>query len=221
MQLLHAAIEAGKPWARERNLTYLSNAHRLDADTSGVLLFAKSKPMLVALADLFGSERPVRKFHALVRGTPPETKFEVDAPLGIHLHKLGLMRVDHETGKRSRTRFEVLEDFPRHGYALLQCEPLTVRTHQIRVHLRHVDLTVVGDEAYGGKALWLSRLKQDYRLKPGHEERPLLSRVALHAVELSLPHPVTKATVEIKSEVPKDFKVALKYLRQYSGNIAE
>ena len=219
MQLLHAGIEAGKPWARERSLTYLNNAHRLDADTSGILLFAKSKSVLVALADLFGSEKPARKFHALVRGTPPETQFEVDAPLAPHPHKLGLMKVDPETGKRSRTRFEVLEDFPRHGYALVQCEPFTARTHQVRVHLRHVDLSVVGDEAYGGKPLWLSRLKQDYRLKPGREERPLLSRVALHAVELALPHPVTKETAVIKSEVPKDFKVALKYLRQYSGTV--
>ena len=93
--------------------------------------------------------------------------------------------------------------------------------HQIRVHLRHVDLPVVGDELYGGKSLWLSRLKQDYRLKPGREERPLISRVALHASELALPHPVTKETVLIKCEIPKDFKVALKYLRQYSGNSPE
>lgn len=220
MQLLHAGIEAGKPWVRERNLNYLSNAHRLDADTSGVLLFAKSKPVLVSLADLFGAEKPLKKFHALVRGTPAETIFEVEASLAPHPLKLGLMRVDSQGGKKSRTRFEVLEDFPRHGYALLQCEPFTTRTHQIRVHLRHVDLPVVADELYGGKFLWLSRLKQDYHLKPGREERPLISRVALHASELTLPHPVTKETVVIKSEIPKDFKVALKYLRQYSGMAA-
>jgi RluA family pseudouridine synthase len=220
MELLHAGIEAGKPWARERNLTYLSNAHRLDADSDGVLLLAKTKPVLVALADLFGSPKPVKKYHALVRGNPPEEKFEVDAPIAPHLHKPGLMRVDPETGKKSKTRFEVLENFPRHGYALVQCEPLIARPHQIRVHLRHVDLPVVGDELYGSKFLWLSRLKQDYRLKPGREERPLISRVALHAAELTLPHPVTKETVVIKSETPKDFKVALKYLRQYSGNLS-
>jgi RluA family pseudouridine synthase len=221
MQLLHAGIEAGKPWARERNLTYLSNAHRLDADTDGVLLLAKTKPVLAALADLFGSPKPVKKYHALVRGNPPEEKFEVDAPLAPHPLKAGLMRVDRETGKKSVTRFEVLENFPRHGYALVQCEPLISRPHQIRVHLRHADLPVVGDELYGSKFLWLSRLKQDYRLKPGREERPLISRVALHAAELNLPHPVTKETVVIKSETPKDFKVALKYLRQYSGNLPD
>jgi RluA family pseudouridine synthase len=220
LQLLHAGIETGKPWARERNLTYLSHAHRLDADTTGVLLFAKSKAALIALADLFGSEIPLKKYHALVRGIPQEKQFEVDAPLAPHPLKPGLMRVDPNAGKKSRTRFTLLEEFPRHEYSLLLCEPLITRSHQIRAHLRHADLPVVGDELYGGKFLWLSRLKQDFRLKPGREERPLISRAALHAAELSLPHPVTKETVLIKSETPKDLKVALKYLRQFSGHAA-
>ncbi|HZL13984.1 MAG TPA: RNA pseudouridine synthase, partial [Verrucomicrobiae bacterium] len=115
------------------------------------------------------------------------------------------------------TKFEVLENFPRHGYALMKCEPLTDRAHQVRVHASHVNLKIVGDELYGGKFLWLSRLKKDYRLKPGREERPLISRVALHSEELQFPHPVTGEAVTIKSEWPKDLKVALKYLRQFSA----
>ncbi|HXA43909.1 MAG TPA: pseudouridine synthase [Candidatus Angelobacter sp.] len=218
MQLLHASIAAGKPWVKDRQLSFLGNAHRLDAGTSGVLLLAKNKPALLALTDAFGTEKPSRKHHVLVRGTPTEAEFEVDAPLGPHPLKGGLMRVDKDEGKKSRTKFEVLEDFPLHGFALLSCEPLTNRMHQIRVHLRHAGLTVVGDELYGGKFLWLSRLKQDYRLKPGREERPLIGRVALHASELSLTHPITNETVRIESELPKDFKVGLKYLRLYSGN---
>jgi RluA family pseudouridine synthase len=213
MKLLHAAIAAGKPWARERHLTYLMNAHRLDLQTSGVMLLAKNKPALVALANLFGSEKPLKKYVALVRGTPAEDKFELDAKLAPHPLKLGLMRVDPKNGKKSRTRFEVLEKFS--GYTLLQCEPLTGRTHQIRVHLRHAGLPVVADELYGGKKLWLSRLKHDYRLKPGHEERPLLSRVALHAETLTLPHPVTGRMVTITAPWPKDLRVAVKYLRQF------
>jgi 23S rRNA-/tRNA-specific pseudouridylate synthase len=131
--------------------------------------------------------------------------------------KLGLMRVDPKNGKRSHTKFEVVEAFPRYGYALLNCRPLTGRTHQIRVHAAHAGFRIVGDQLYGGKPLWLSRLKQEYRLKPGREERPLLARVALHAEELSLPHPVTGETVTITAPWPKDLKVALKYLRQYSA----
>lgn len=216
MKLLHAGIEQQKPWARERNLNYLANAHRLDFETSGVILLAKSKKILVALANLFGSEKPLKKYLALVRGEILENQFEVDEKLAPHPAKVGLMRVDPKNGKKSKTKFEVLENFSRFGYALLKCEPLTGRTHQIRIHLRHVNLPIVGDELYGGKALWLSRLKQDYRLKPGREERPLISRVALHAEELQLPHPVTNETVTIKAEWPKDLKVAVKYLRQYS-----
>jgi RluA family pseudouridine synthase len=214
MKLLHAAIAAGKTWARERGLNYLGNAHRLDFETSGVILLAKSKPVLVALANLFGSEKPLKKYMALVHGSPKADQFEIDAKLAPHPLKIGLMRVDAKNGKKSKTRFEVLERFS--GYTLLQCEPLTGRTHQIRVHLRHAGLPVVGDQLYGGKKLWLSRLKLGYRLKPGREERPLFSRVALHAVELTLPHPVTGQTVTITAPWPKDLKVAVKYLRQFA-----
>ena len=217
MKLLHAGIERQKPWARERNLNYLSNAHRLDFETSGIILLAKSKPALVALANLFGSEKPLKKYVALVSGEISENQFEVDAKLAPPPVKIGLMRVDEKTGKKSKTKFEALEPFPRFGYALLKCEPLTGRTHQIRVHAAHAGLKIVGDELYGGKPLWLSRLKKDYRLKPGREERPLISRVALHAEELELPHPVANEMVKITAPWPKDLKVAVKYLRQFSA----
>ena len=214
MKLLHAAIAGGKPWARERGLDYLMNAHRLDFETSGVILLAKSKPVLTALANLFGSEKPLKQYAALVQGTPMENKFEVEARLAPHPVRTGLMRVDPKNGKRSRTVFEVLEKFS--GWTLLRCEPFTGRTHQIRVHLRQAGLPIVGDELYGGKPLRLSRLKPDYRLKRGCEERPLISRVALHAERLTLPHPVTGETLTITAPWPKDLKVAVKYLRLFA-----
>jgi RluA family pseudouridine synthase len=214
MKLLHAGIADKKPWARERNLTYLSNAHRLDFETSGIILLAKNKPALVALADLFGSEQPVKKYVALAWGSPPAEKFEVDAKLAPHPVRIGEVSVNARDGKKSKTEFEVLEKYS--DWTLLRCAPLTERTHQIRVHLKHAGFPIVGDELYGGKKLWLSRLKRDYRLKPGHEERPLISRVALHAEELSLAHPVTNEPVTVKSEWPKDIRVAVKYLRLYA-----
>lgn len=217
MRLLHEGIAAGKPWARARKLTYLSNAHRLDFETSGVILLAKNKPALVALANLFGTEKPQKKYLALVRGEPAETHFEVSVKLAPHPAKIGMMRADFKGGKQAKTIFEVVENFTRFGYALLACHPVTGRTHQIRVHASHVSLKIVGDELYGGKPLWLSRLKPDYRLKPGKEERPLLARVALHAEELKLIHPVTNELVTITAPMPKDLKVALKYLRLYSA----
>jgi RluA family pseudouridine synthase len=216
MKLLHAAIADKKPWARERNLDYLNNTHSLDAETSGVILLAKNKDVFIALANLFSSQKVAEKYVALVRGEPLKEKLEVDAKIAPHPVTPGLMRVDSKDGKQAKTKFEVLENFPRFGYALLKCEPLTNRTHQIRVHASHAGLKIVGDELYGGKFLWLSRLKKDYRLKPGREERPLISRVALHAEELQLPHPVTGETITITAPWPKNLKVAVKYLRQFS-----
>jgi RluA family pseudouridine synthase len=214
MRLLHAGIEQQKPWAKERNLNYLANAHRLDFETSGVILLAKNKPALVALANLFGSEKPLKKYVALAWGNPPAKNFSVEAKLAAHPFKLGQMTVNPKTGKKSKTDFEVLEQFS--DWCFLRCTPLTGRTHQIRIHLKHAGFPIVGDELYGGKKLWLSRLKKDFRLKEGREERPLIARVALHAEELTLPHPVTGEAVTIKSEWLKDLKVAVKYLRQFA-----
>lgn len=216
MKLLHGAITDKKPWAAERKLDYLQNAHELDADTSGVLLLAKNKPAFIALANLFSAQKAQLKHLALVSGEPLENQFEINAKLSPHPVTPGLMRVDQQSGKQATTKVEVLEKFPRPGYALLQCTPLIERAHQLRVHLPYVGLKLVGDQLYGGKPLWLSRLKKDFRLKPGREERALLSRAALHAQELILPHPITGETVTITAEWPKDLKVAVKYLRQYA-----
>jgi 23S rRNA pseudouridine1911/1915/1917 synthase len=215
MKLLHTAIAAGKPWARERGLTYLSNAHRLDFETSGVLLLAKSKTVLVKLADLFGTPRVVKEYLALVHGAPAEDRFEIHAPLAPHPTRPGEMRVDSKHGKQSATVCEVLERF--RGYTLLRCRLLTGRTHQARVHLRHAGLPLVGDALYGGAPLLLSQLKTEYRLKPGRTERPLLARPALHAARLSLPHPVGGEPVDITSPWPKDLTVAVKYLRRFAA----
>jgi RluA family pseudouridine synthase len=215
MKLLHAGIEAAKPWAARRGLSYLMNAHRLDFETSGIILLAKTKPVLVALANLFSSEKPVKTYVALVHGNPVKTGFEVDAKLAPHPVKVGLIRVDEKTGKRSVTRFELMEKF--NGYSLMKCLPLTGRTHQIRVHLRQAGLPIVGDTLYGGGELLLSRLKSGYRLKNNKTERPLMDRVALHATELKLVHPITAAEVTITAPWPKDLTVAVKYLRRYAA----
>lgn len=215
LQLLHTGISEGKAWARERGLSYLMNAHRLDQENSGVILLARSKPVLVTLANAFGSELPKKSYLALVMGSPAEDTFEIDAKLAPHPLKASMIRVDSRHGKKSRTRFEVLERFA--GWTLLKCEPLLERTHQIRVHLRHVRLPVAGDELYGGKPLWLSRIKPGYRLKPGHTERPLIGRVALHAERLSLAHPVTGQELTIEAFWPKDLTVAVRYLRKFAA----
>jgi RluA family pseudouridine synthase len=214
MKLLHSAISAAKPWAAKRGLTYLMNAHRLDFETTGIILLAKTKPALVALANLFGTEKPLKTYFALVHGYPVNPQFEVDAGLAPHPTKPGLTRVDEKRGKKSVTKFELVEKF--NGYSFIKCNPVTGRTHQIRVHLRHAGLPIVGDSLYDGSPLLLSKLKSSYRLKDDREEKPLLNRVGLHAAELRLAHPETGAEVVITSPLPKDFQVSLKYLRRYA-----
>jgi len=215
MKLLHAGIKQGKPWAQEHRLGYLANAHRLDFETSGVLLLAKSKPVLVALANLFGADQPLRTHVALAQGAPTSDRFEIDLRLAPHPVMPGVMRVDSRHGQRSRTQFEVVERF--RDCTLLRCRPITERTHQIRVHLQQAGHPVVGDALYGGHPLLLSRLKPGYRLKPRRTERPLISQAALHAERLELVHPVTGAPLAVTAPWPKDLSVAVKYLRRYAA----
>jgi 23S rRNA-/tRNA-specific pseudouridylate synthase len=214
MKLLHAAIAGGKPWARERGLSYLLNAHRLEAESSGVLLLAKSKPILAALGDLFGAEKVVRTFLALVCGAPQAETFEVDAPLAPHPARPGVMHVDRANGLKAKTAFEVVECFD--GYALLRGSTVGGRRDQIRAHLHWARLAAAGDAAYGGRPLLLSRLKSSYRLKPDQTERPLLSKPAVHAERMELPHPVTGQPLVVVAPWTKDLMVAVKYLRKYA-----
>jgi 23S rRNA pseudouridine1911/1915/1917 synthase len=218
MRLLHFGIENKVSWAAERGLTYLMNAHRLDFDTSGLLLLAKNKPALVTLANLFGAQKPYKKYVGLVHGSPSSAEFHVDEKIAPNLHRLGEMRIDSKRGKISVTNFAVRENFT--GCTLVDCFPVTGRTHQIRIHLKHVGLPLVADTIYGGTPLLLSNLKRGYRLKPGRVELPLLQRVALHAESMKIPHPQTGELVQIDAPWPKDLTVAVKYLRRYATTSA-
>ena len=216
MTLLHRDIQRGAPWAKKRSgLNYLMNAHRLDFETTGIILLAKTKPVLVALANQFGVEKPLKTFAALVRGSMHQDTFEIEAKIAPHPVTIGVMRVDEKNGKRARTEFAVRERYK--NFSLLECRPITERTDQIRVHLQYLGLPILGDSTYGGPQLLLSQLKKDYFLKPKKVERPLISTLALHAEKLSLAHPVSRNEISIEAPWPKDFKVALKYLRLLAG----
>lgn len=214
MKLLHDGIQRGAAWAKDRSLSYLMYAHRLDAEIGGALLLAKSKPTLISMANLFGSEKVNLVFLALTQGVPSEERMTVDAKLLLRPAVGEVVSVDHRKGKRSVTQIHLRERFA--GYALLACRPLAPRPHQVRAHLRHAGFPIVGDSAYGGGPLLLSRLKSDYRLKPNKTERPLLSQPALCAEQLSFVHPVTSSEVKVTAPWPKDLTVAVKYLRRYA-----
>jgi RluA family pseudouridine synthase len=213
MALLHQGIAQTKPWAAERRLVFLMYAHRLDSEASGVLLFAKSKAMLSRLLDLFGSEKATLSYVTLASGHPAEDRFSVASKLAQHPTKPGVMRADNKFGKRSQTAFEIIERF--HDWTLLRCQLLTNRPHQVRVHLGRVGMRAAGDEVYGGKPLLLSRIKPDFRLKPGHKERPLIDRACLHVERLTISLPGEEVLV-LEAPWPKDLQVALKYLRKFA-----
>lgn len=213
IDLLHQGIATAKPWATARQLSFLMYAHRLDAEATGMLLLAKSKPILTRLLDWFGSERATVVFIALAFGEPAEERFSIEGKIAAHPAKAGLFHVNARLGKRARTSIEVLERFE--GSALLRCIPYPNRPHQVRVHLARTGLKVMGDEAYGAKPLLLSRLKPDFRLKPKHVERPLIGRPCIHASQIQTIHPATDKPLSVEAPWPKDLQVALKYLRIY------
>jgi RluA family pseudouridine synthase len=207
---------------------HVANLHRLDAVTSGVLLCAKNREMLVALSGLWEGRGVRKRYLALVQGRAaapdarehphlpadsPEGAWVVDLPIAEDLRQPGRMRVSHSSGKLSETVVWVEESFPAH--TLLACEPLTGRTHQIRVHLSAIGLPILADPFYGGAPpLFLSTLKRRYKGKPGEPERPLIGRCALHAQSLEFSHPRTGERVRIEAPLANDFEVALKYLRK-------
>jgi RluA family pseudouridine synthase len=214
MDLLHEGIRAGREWAVSSKLGYLANAHRLDLETSGVMLLAKSRETLVALVNLF-SQRKTRKFYqVLMIGGPAEDEVEIDLPVGPHPIRPGLSVIDRTNGKKAVSIVRVTERFASH--TLAEVEILTGRHHQIRVHLQSRGFPLVGDRLYGGQPLLLSRLKPHYKMKDDGE-RPLIGRPALHAWRLMLNHPVTGAELTIEAPVPKDMIVGLKYLRRYEA----
>ena len=214
LKLLHLAIEQGKPWVRERGYSYLSQGFRLEAEASGVWLLARTKPVLITLADLFGSDQARRSFITIVQGAPRQDRYEIDLPLATHPTRPGLYHIDRRLGKQAKTQVEVMERFD--GYALVRCWAHAARPHQVRLHLQAVGLSVAGDRSYGGRPLLLSRLKGDYRLKPEQIERPLLGQATLLAEKLEMTHPVTSQPLVLEAAWPKDLTVAVKYLRRYA-----
>ncbi len=144
---VESSINHGAYWARSRSLKFLRFVHRLDADTTGLLLFSKSFGGLEPLSELFAERKVEKRYLAVVEGVPDECHWTCTLPLGPDQEHNGRHRVDKEHGRESETRFEVLASIP--GRTLISCEPLTGRSHQIRIHLAEAGHPVVGDPLYG------------------------------------------------------------------------
>jgi len=149
---ISSAILGGAFWARSRNLRLLPYVHRLDAETTGILLFAKSAGAVRTWGDLFESRRMHKRYLAVVRGTPSRENWTCKARLGPDPKEHGRHRVvstsdSRAESKDAETHFQVLE---RKGeLALVEARPVTGRTHQIRLHLQHAHLPIIGDTMYG------------------------------------------------------------------------
>ncbi len=197
--------------------------HRLDAETSGLVLFAKTKPALDFVSGQFQSKTVVKLYHALVAGLPEKDEFTVDLVMKEDEAKPGTMCVVKKHGLTSLTEFSVREKFPRPAgrasFAYVEGRPLTSRTHQLRLHLAVAGTPVLNDPLYGDEtALMLSDLKRGYK---GHtDEKPLITRLALHAGALTFTHPLTREKITLVAPLPNDFEVALKYLRKFGAGPA-
>lgn len=191
--------------------------HRLDKDTTGVVLVAKTIEAERELRAAFDAGTVRKHYLALVEGEHrlPDGEYEViDLPIGPDERKSGRMRVDRQHGKPSQTRIRVHQRFQ--GYTLLECEPLTGRTHQIRVHLREIGFPLAVDPFYGRRdSLSLSDFKRGYRKKPGHVEAPLIDRLTLHARSIEFSRVAGEGRIRVESPIPKDLARALKQLAKF------
>ena len=188
--------------------------HRLDKFTSGLILFAKDEETHKLLSMQF-EERVVEKFYlGLVHGILVNKVGSVDAPIMEHPTKKTTY-ITHQKGRASLTEYKVLEE---HGqYSWMQFQIHTGRTHQIRVHMKHIGHPIVCDEVYGTAApILLSSLKRKkFKLsKADDEERPLLNRLALHAWKLKF-NDVNGKTVELEAPLSKDLKALLQQFEKW------
>ncbi|HWD19954.1 MAG TPA: RluA family pseudouridine synthase [Verrucomicrobiae bacterium] len=144
---LQLALQEREFWARSRNLKFLRYVHRLDAETSGVLLLAKSAGAVTALSDLFESRSVEKNYVAVLRGAPSQAEWVCQMGLGPDPRMEGRMRVDNREGNEAETRFRVLQTV--RDRTLVLAQPLTGRTHQIRVHALEAGYPIIGDGLYG------------------------------------------------------------------------
>jgi 23S rRNA pseudouridine955/2504/2580 synthase len=186
-------------------------AHRLDKETSGAIAIAKNPEAYRHLAMQFEHREVKKRYHAVVEGVHNFEDISVYLPI-LPL-KDGMVKIDRQLGKIAETIFNSLRVYKSH--TLVECQPITGRMHQIRIHLTCLKAPIVSDELYGGSMLYLSSLKKKFNLKNDTEEQPLIKRVALHAFSLTFAL-LDGSPITIEAPYPKDLEVLVKQLEKNS-----
>ncbi len=189
--------------------------HRLDKGTSGVIAIAKDQEAERSLRMQFEHRTVSKEYFALVDGEVPGEGGEIDLKIGPDPKKEGRMQIDRKNGDEAYTAYRVLECF--RGFTALSAFPKTGRTHQIRVHLASRGFSLLVDELYGRrKSFFLSEFKFNYRLGKGQVERPLISRLSLHAQSLSFQSPAVKDPVVVQAPLAHDLHLVSEKLRKFA-----
>ena len=191
--------------------------HRIDKDTSGLLVVAKSDIALTKLSEQFFHKTIDRKYLAIVWGTPLPEQGTIDKYLSRDKKNRMIMSVpvDEDIGKRAITHYKVVEKL---GYvSLVECELETGRTHQIRAHMRHIGNPIFNDQRYGGDKILKGTIFNKYKQFVENCFK-LLPRQALHAKTLSFNHPRTNERLAFETELPNDFKSCFEKWKNYSKN---
>ncbi len=184
--------------------------HRLDRDTSGVMLVAKHDTVHYKLTMKFKAREIHKQYVALCTMKEPVQGGLIDMPIGRSLRNRKKMAIQYETGRHAITEYKVDEMFGR--YAVVHAYPRSGRTHQIRVHLSFMGLPILADKLYGReKSIYANTLKGR---KPGRNEKPVLERQALHACTLELEHPETGLPLHFEAEMPPDMQQVVGLLRR-------
>jgi 23S rRNA pseudouridine1911/1915/1917 synthase len=190
--------------------------HRLDADTTGVIIFAKSEKAHSKLAMQFQNREVTKIYLALVWGRVPMKKGEINAPIGRHPIKRELMSVTPLGSRESITYFEVLKLY--NFASILKVMPLTGRTHQIRVHLSHYGYPIIGDHQYGGREIdILRRIGIEYK-NEFKKALEIIERQALHATSLIITHPITGEEIRFNAPLYDDMKKLIRFLNEVNSS---
>lgn len=203
-----------KSWLREK-YGNIFTVHRLDRETSGVIIFAKDEATHKYLSGVFEDRSIEKIYQGLVQGTLSEKEGSIDLPIMEHPTKPGVM-VTNRKGKPSLTDYKVEEELGL--FSLVQFQIHTGRTHQIRVHMQSLGHPIVCDEVYGDpKPVYLSSFKRNFKLsRHEDQERPLLARLALHSHLLHFTDAQGTAHT-LEAPLPKDMRALLQQLRKWKG----